>query len=111
MGQKTNPIGLRLAVNKDWNSKWFAEKKEFGKLLAEDRKIRKAVVKVKFADFTRTTKECVSTHPDLATYQALLAEAHTRKHQPIRLLGAGVRFAEEDEEISRDPQQELAFHG
>jgi small subunit ribosomal protein S3 len=40
MGQKTNPIGFRLAVNKDWASKWFAEKKEFGKLLAEDRKIR-----------------------------------------------------------------------
>jgi small subunit ribosomal protein S3 len=40
MGQKTNPIGLRIAVNKDWRSKWFAEKKEFGKLLTEDRKIR-----------------------------------------------------------------------
>ncbi len=40
MGQKTNPIGLRIAVNKDWRSKWFAEKKEFGKLLNEDRKIR-----------------------------------------------------------------------
>src|SRR5271169_3450148 len=40
MGQKSNPIGLRVAVNKDWTSKWFAEKKEFGKLLAEDRKIR-----------------------------------------------------------------------
>ena len=40
MGQKTNPIGLRIAVNKDWASKWFAEKKDFGKLLAEDRRIR-----------------------------------------------------------------------
>jgi small subunit ribosomal protein S3 len=40
MGQKTNPIGLRIAVNKDWRSKWYAEKKDFGKLLAEDRKIR-----------------------------------------------------------------------
>ena len=40
MGQKTNPIGLRVAVNKDWRSKWYAEKKEFGKLLCEDRKIR-----------------------------------------------------------------------
>ncbi len=40
MGQKTNPIGLRVAVNHDWASKWFAEKKEFGKLLAEDRNIR-----------------------------------------------------------------------
>jgi len=40
MGQKTNPIGLRIAVNRDWRSKWYAEKKEFGKLLSEDRKIR-----------------------------------------------------------------------
>lgn len=46
MGQKTNPIGLRLAVTKDWRSKWFAEKKEFGKLLDEDRKIR-AILKKK----------------------------------------------------------------
>jgi small subunit ribosomal protein S3 len=45
MGQKTNPIGLRIAVNKDWGSKWFAEKKEFGKLLAEDRKIREILKK------------------------------------------------------------------
>ena len=40
MGQKTNPIGLRVAVNKDWRSKWYAGKKEFGKLLSEDRSIR-----------------------------------------------------------------------
>jgi small subunit ribosomal protein S3 len=40
MGQKTNPIGLRVGVNKDWRSKWYSDKKEFGKLLSEDRKIR-----------------------------------------------------------------------
>src|SRR3974390_1435180 len=40
MGQKTNPIGLRIAVNRDWRSKWYAGKKEFGKLLSEDRQIR-----------------------------------------------------------------------
>ena len=40
MGQKTNPIGLRIAVNHDWRSKWYAGKKEFGKLLTEDREIR-----------------------------------------------------------------------
>jgi small subunit ribosomal protein S3 len=40
MGQKTNPIGLRVGVNKDWRSKWYAEKKDFGKLLTEDRRIR-----------------------------------------------------------------------
>ncbi|MCI0744444.1 MAG: 30S ribosomal protein S3 [Verrucomicrobia subdivision 3 bacterium] len=46
MGQKTNPVGLRVAVNRDWRSKWYAEKKEFGKLLTEDRNIR-AVLKKK----------------------------------------------------------------
>jgi small subunit ribosomal protein S3 len=40
MGQKTNPIGLRVAVNHDWRSKWYAGKKEFGRLLTEDRQIR-----------------------------------------------------------------------
>jgi small subunit ribosomal protein S3 len=40
MGQKTNPIGLRVAVNRDWRSKWYAGKKEFGRLLTEDRLIR-----------------------------------------------------------------------
>jgi small subunit ribosomal protein S3 len=45
MGQKTNPIGLRVGVNKDWRSKWYADKKDFGKLLAEDRKIREILKK------------------------------------------------------------------
>jgi len=45
MGQKTNPIGLRVAVTHDWRSKWYAEKKEFGKLLNEDRKIRDVLKK------------------------------------------------------------------
>ena len=40
MGNKTNPIGLRLAVNKDWASKWYADKKEFAGYLTEDRAIR-----------------------------------------------------------------------
>ena len=40
MGQKTNPIGFRIAVTRDWRSKWYAGKKEFGKLLTEDRNIR-----------------------------------------------------------------------
>ena len=43
MGQKVNPIGFRVTVNKDWRSRWFAEKKEFGDLLHEDLKIRDLV--------------------------------------------------------------------
>jgi len=45
MGQKTNPTGFRIAVTKEWRSKWYADKKEFGKLLAEDRKIREILKK------------------------------------------------------------------
>lgn len=43
MGQKTNPIGLRVTVTKDWRSKWYANKKEFGDLVAEDYKIRQVL--------------------------------------------------------------------
>lgn len=41
MGQKTNPIGFRIALNKDWRSRWFAGKKEFSKLVSEDYQIRR----------------------------------------------------------------------
>ena len=44
MGQKVNPIGLRVTVTKQWKSRWFAEKKrEIGELLHEDLKIRELV--------------------------------------------------------------------
>jgi len=45
MGQKTNSIGLRVAVNRDWRSKWYSEKKDFPRLLSEDRKIRELLKK------------------------------------------------------------------
>ena len=41
MGQKINPIGLRLGINRTWDSRWFANTGEYGKLLQEDIKIRK----------------------------------------------------------------------
>ena len=40
MGQKINPIGLRLGVNRTWDSRWYSNKTEYGKLLHEDMKIR-----------------------------------------------------------------------
>ncbi len=45
MGQKVNPIGLRLAVDKNWRSRWYADKRTFGGLLAEDTTIRGIVKK------------------------------------------------------------------
>ena len=41
MGQKVNPNGLRLGINKDWDAKWYANKKDFKNLLNNDVKIRK----------------------------------------------------------------------
>jgi len=41
MGQKVNPIGLRLGVNRTWDSRWFAARQEYAKLLHQDLKIRK----------------------------------------------------------------------
>ena len=40
MGQKVNPIGLRLGINRTWDSRWYAGRNEYAKLLHEDLKIR-----------------------------------------------------------------------
>ena len=40
MGQKINPVGFRLAVNRNWSSKWYANKRSFAPMLAEDIKVR-----------------------------------------------------------------------
>ncbi len=45
MGQKVNPIVMRLSVNKDWSSKWYAKGDEYAKLLHEDLKIRNYITK------------------------------------------------------------------
>ena len=44
MGHKSNPIGLRLQINRTWDSRWYAEGKNYGKLLEEDLKMRKFIV-------------------------------------------------------------------
>lgn len=45
MGQKVNPHGLRVGIIKDWDSRWYANKKDFGDLLVEDCKVREFVKK------------------------------------------------------------------
>lgn len=40
MGHKSNPIGMRLQINRTWDSRWYAEGEEYGRLLMEDLKIR-----------------------------------------------------------------------
>ena len=45
MGQKSNPIGLRLQINRTWDSRWYAEGADYGRLLLEDLKLRKYIMK------------------------------------------------------------------
>ena len=65
MGQKVNPIGLRVGINRGWDSIWFAKKREYGKLLIEDYKIRAYIKKnvinsgVSQVIIERTSKKCI----------------------------------------------------
>ena len=51
MGQKVNPIGLRLGINRGWDSVWYAKKKDFGNYLIEDYNIREFIKKKDFGNF------------------------------------------------------------
>ena len=65
MGQKVNPIGLRVGINRGWDSVWFAKKRDYGRLLIEDYKIREYVKKnvvnsgVSQVLIERTSKKCI----------------------------------------------------
>jgi len=72
------------------------------------RPIHKLFVKVKFADFTRTTRECIAAAPDPRVFLDLLREARGRSPHGVRLLGVGVRFAPEETETGAI-QQEFPF--
>jgi small subunit ribosomal protein S3 len=45
MGHKVNPVGLRIGINRTWDSRWFASRAEYGRLLHEDRTIRGHILK------------------------------------------------------------------
>jgi small subunit ribosomal protein S3 len=69
MGQKINPIGFRLGVNRSWDSIWYAKKNDYGKFLIEDYKIRQYIRKniinsgVSEIIIERSSKKCsVSIH-------------------------------------------------
>ena len=65
MGQKVNPVGLRVGINRGWDSIWFAKKRDYGKLLIEDYKIRNYIKKnvtnsgVSQVIIERTSKKCI----------------------------------------------------
>ncbi len=74
MGQKVNPISMRLQVNKDWRSKWFANKRDYAKYLSEDLKVRK-LIDDKLGSRAAINKVDIERSPNLVTVTITTAKA------------------------------------
>ena len=84
MGQKTNPTGFRLAVRRNWQSRWFARKKDFGLLLAEDQKIRTSLMeKLKLASVPRIFIERAANRVRVKIFTARPGIVIGRKGQEV----------------------------
>jgi len=74
MGQKVNPISMRLQVNKDWRSKWFAGKREYASYLKQDLAARKLIVD-KLGSRAAVSKVDIERSPNLVTVTIQTAKA------------------------------------
>ena len=74
MGQKVNPISMRLQVNKDWRSKWFAGKREYATYLAQDLAVRR-MIKDKLGSRAAINKVDIERSPNLVTVTVTTAKA------------------------------------
>jgi small subunit ribosomal protein S3 len=74
MGQKVNPISMRLQVNKDWRSKWFVDKKDYAKFLKDDLAVRRLISK-KLGSRASINKVEITRTPNLVTVTIMTAKA------------------------------------
>lgn len=74
MGQKVNPISMRLQVNKNWRSKWFASKKDYASYLTMDLQVRRMVQK-KVGNRGAVNKIDIERSPNLVTVTIVTAKA------------------------------------
>jgi small subunit ribosomal protein S3 len=74
MGQKVNPISMRLQVNKDWRSKWFANKREYADYLAKDLKVRRHI-HMQLGSRAAINKVDIERSPNLVTVTISTAKA------------------------------------
>jgi small subunit ribosomal protein S3 len=91
MGQKVNPISMRLQVNKEWRSKWFAGKKEYAGFLKQDITVRKAIEQ-KFETRAVINRIDIERSPNLVT-----VTIHTSKAGVV--IGRGGSGATEIKEL------------
>lgn len=89
MGQKTNPTGFRLAVRRNWQSRWYASKKDFAKLLHEDQIIReKLMEKLKAASVPKIFIERASNRVRVKIYTARPGIVIGRKGAEVEVIKA-----------------------
>jgi small subunit ribosomal protein S3 len=74
MGQKVNPISMRLQVNKDWRSKWFANKREYAKYLTQDLAVRR-YIQDKLGNRAGINKVDIERSPNLVSVTISTAKA------------------------------------
>ncbi len=71
MGQKVNPIGFRVGINRSWDSRWYADSKDYGKLLHEDLALRKHLyATLKGASISRILVERAAKNPSVTIFSA-----------------------------------------
>ena len=74
MGQKVNPISMRLQLNKDWTSKWFADKRDYAKFLKNDLEVRRLIA-TKLGSRAAINKVEITRTPNLVTVTIATAKA------------------------------------
>src|SRR5438067_7746650 len=92
MGQKINPTGFRLAVNRDWASKWFANSKHFATTLNEDVKVRAYLrKKLSHASVSKITIERPAKNARITIHSARPGVVIGKKGEDIETLRANLR--------------------
>src|SRR5678809_915961 len=92
MGQKIHPTGFRLAVNRNWGSKWFANKKHYGPTLAEDLKVREYLKKkLAHASVAKVTIERPAKNARITIHSARPGVVIGKKGEDIETLRGDLR--------------------
>src|SRR5574337_1944531 len=87
MGQKIHPIGFRLAVNRNWTSRWFANSKHFAPTLAEDLKVREYLKKkLAHASVAKVTIERPAKNARITVHSARPGVVIGKKGEDIETL-------------------------
>ena len=112
MGQKVNPTGLRLGINRTWDSRWYAGKKEYGKLLQEDIKIRAYLSdKLKAAGVSRVVIERPHKKCRVTIHSARPGVVIGKKGADIDKLKADVQKYTADEQLLQRKARLDALNG